>query len=42
VSWVLAGMVDYHINLGRHFAYPHMLVDGEWVAGCRAGLGGVA
>ncbi|KAI3424245.1 hypothetical protein D9Q98_009601 [Chlorella vulgaris] len=29
VSWVLAGMVDYHINLGRHFAYPHMLVDGR-------------
>ncbi len=28
VSWVLAGMVDYHISLGRHFAYPHMLVDG--------------
>jgi hypothetical protein len=29
VSWVLAGMVDYHINLGRHFAYPHMLIDGR-------------
>lgn len=29
ISWVFAGMVDYHISLGRHFAYPHMLVDGE-------------
>jgi hypothetical protein len=24
----MAGMVDYHISLGRHFAYPHMLIDG--------------
>jgi hypothetical protein len=29
VSWVMAGMVDYHISLGRHFAYPHMIIDGE-------------
>lgn len=29
VSWMLAGMVDYHLNLGRHFAYPHMLIDGR-------------
>ncbi|KAL4442779.1 hypothetical protein ABPG77_006773, partial [Micractinium sp. CCAP 211/92] len=29
VSWMLAGMVDYHLNLGRHFAYPHMMVDGQ-------------
>ena len=21
-------MVDYHISLARHFAYPHMIVDG--------------
>lgn len=27
---MLAGMVDYHLNLGRHFAYPHMMVDGAW------------
>ncbi|KAI3429753.1 hypothetical protein D9Q98_010066 [Chlorella vulgaris] len=32
VSWVLAGTVDYHFNLSRHFADPHMLVDayGSW------------
>lgn len=43
VSWVLAGMVDYQVSLGRHFAYPHMLVDGapgaasagRACAGCR-------
>jgi hypothetical protein len=29
VSWVMAGMVDYHISLGRHFAYPHMIIDGR-------------
>lgn len=32
VSWMLAGMVDYHLNLGRHFAYPHMLIDGAQAA----------
>ena len=32
VSWTMAGMVDYHVSFGRHFAYPHMLVDG---APCR-------
>lgn len=40
VSWVLAGMVDYHVSLGRHFAYPHMLIDGARgqysQAGCNA------
>lgn len=38
VSWMLAGMVDYHINLGRHFAYPHMIIDGGW-GECRRGWG---
>ena len=28
LDWMRAGMVDYAISLGRHFAYPHMIVDG--------------
>jgi len=28
-NWIPAGVVDYHTTLGRHFAYPHMAVDGE-------------
>ncbi|KFM26921.1 hypothetical protein F751_4982 [Auxenochlorella protothecoides] len=28
VDWTSAGVVDYHVKLGRHFAYPHMMVDG--------------
>lgn len=28
VDWADAGVIDYHIKLGRHFAYPHMTIDG--------------
>jgi len=24
-----AGILDYHLSFGRHFTYPHMLVDGD-------------
>ncbi len=27
-DWTPAGMIDYHISLGRHFAYPHMVIEG--------------
>ncbi len=26
---VQAGILDYHLSFGRHFTYPHMLVDGD-------------
>lgn len=29
LDWVAAGVVDYHTRLGRHFTYPHMVVDGQ-------------
>ena len=29
MDWVQAGILDYHLSFGRHFTYPHMLVDGE-------------
>ena len=29
MDWVQAGIVDYHLSFGRHFTYPHMIVDGE-------------
>lgn len=27
VDWHQAGIVDYHLSFGRHFTYPHMIVD---------------
>lgn len=29
LNWVQAGLIDYHVTLGRHFTYPHMITDGE-------------
>lgn len=41
LNWVPAGVVDYTQTLARHFAYPHMTVDGERAqcAGVAVGLG---
>ena len=38
LSWVMAGTVDYHVSMGRHFAYPHTTLDGGWVGGWVGGL----
>lgn len=27
LDWHNAGIVDYHLSFGRHFTYPHMIVD---------------
>ena len=27
IDWLHAGIVDYHLSFGRHFTYPHMIVD---------------
>ena len=29
MGWGPAGLLDYHLSFGRHFTYPHMLVDGN-------------
>lgn len=29
VDWQPAGIVDYHMSFGRHFAYPHMTIVGN-------------
>ena len=29
MDWVQAGILDYHLSFGRHFTYPHMILDGE-------------
>ncbi len=29
MDWVQAGILDYHLSFGRHFTYPHMLVDDD-------------
>ena len=29
MDWVQAGILDYHLSFGRHFTYPHMLIDGD-------------
>lgn len=29
IDWLHAGIVDYHLSFGRHFTYPHMIVDND-------------
>jgi hypothetical protein len=29
LNWQFAGLIDYSEHLGRHFTYPHMVIDGE-------------
>lgn len=38
LSWVMAGVIDYHMGLNRHFAYPHMILDGALRVLCCAVL----